>query len=227
MPTVTIPESAYPAIQALVHLSSEDFELLLKALAGADAAAMPDQFATHVAEKTPGIKALTTKAIVNELFKLASVKEDTGETLPDFAKSIADAALAAEQSEKFPFSEKDKDVLRDRLVRLFESKAPLGLTAKAWDLLTDAQHLYYTSKILTDIRPVFNEDGTATEAAVMIHHLMIHYRDSNDHKNFFVTLDSRDLKHLRGVLDRAERKIATLKPILKRSEVPYLDTEEG
>ena len=35
MPSITIPESAYPAIQDLVRLSQDDFEALVKALSDA------------------------------------------------------------------------------------------------------------------------------------------------------------------------------------------------
>jgi len=226
MASVTIPESAYPAIQALVHLSSEEFELLLNELAQADAAATPYQFAEQIAAKSQRMKASTVKVIVNELFKLISFKEDSGKTLPDFASSIANSALAI-ASKDFAFNEDNRDVLRDRLIRIFEAKGPLALSAKALDLLTDAQNLFFSAKMLSDIRPVFSEDGTVAEATVLVHHLLIHYRNGNDHKDFFVTLDNNDLKQLRGVLDRAERKEATLKPLLRRLEVPYLEVETG
>jgi hypothetical protein len=225
MASIAVPESSHPALKSLVHLSADEFELLLKALNRVTPGGTAEQFSAHAAENAPTIAPSTIKTIVNELFKLTSFKEQLGQTIPDFAKSIADAVLA-QQSGSFPFNKTDRDVLSDRLIKLFELKGPLALTAKALDLLTDAQNLFYSSKILTDIRPVFDEKGTAAEAAVMVHHLVIHYRDTSDHKDFFVTLDSNDLKQLRAVLDRAERKAETLKPLLKRLELPYLDIEE-
>lgn len=225
MSDITIPESARPAIHGLAQMSSEDFASFLKALERAKPAAGPDIFWKHVAEHAPKINTSTVKMIVNELFSMNYALEKWDISPKEFAESIADAALS-EQSEEFPINEADKDILRDRLEKLFALKATLGLTAKALDILTDAQHLFYSAKILTDARPVFNEAGTAIEAAVIIHNLMIHYGDASDHKNFFVNLDTNDIKELRDVLDRAEEKAKTIRALLHRSEVSYLDVEE-
>jgi hypothetical protein len=225
MPQITIPESARPAISSLAHLSAEDFKTFLKALERAKPAAGPDLFWKHVAEHAPKIDTSTIKMIVSELFSMNYAIENSNISPEDFAKAISDA-LFSEQSEDFQINETDRDILRDRLTKLFELKDSLRLTAKALDILTDAQHLFYTAKILTDIRPVFNEEGTAIEAAVIIHNLLIHYGDAGDHKNFFVTLDTSDVKLLREVLDRADEKAKVLQPLLQRSEISYLDVEE-
>jgi len=198
---------------------------LLKALERAKPAAAPDLFWKHVAEHASTIKASTIKMIVNQLFSMNYAIENLDISTEDFAKSVADAAFS-EQSEEFPIDEADRDILKDRLTKLFGLKASLGLTAKALDISTDAQHLFYTAKVLTDIRPVFDEEGKVIEAAVIVHNLMIHYGDAGDHKNFFVHLDPNDVKELRAVLDRAEEKAKALRSLLQRSEVSYLDVEE-
>src|ERR1700687_3422193 len=225
MPEITIPESAYPAIQSLAHLSVEDFKTLLKALEQAKPAAAPHLFWKHVAKLAPTISPSTIKIIVNELFSMHLALENLDISTEEFSKSVSDAVFS-EQSEEFPIDEADRDILKDRLTKLFELKASLRLTAKASDISTDAQHLFYTAKILTDIRPVFDEEGTVIEAAVIIHNLLIHYGDANDHKNFVVTLDANDVNELRSVLDRADAKAKALQSLLKRAEVSYLDVEE-
>jgi uncharacterized protein (DUF1778 family) len=223
MPEITVPESAYPAIQSLVNLSAEDFKILLKALEQAKPAAAPHLFWKHVAEHAPTISTSTIKMIVNELFSMHLALEDLPISTEQFAKFLSDDVFS---EQKFPIAEADRDVLKDRLTKLFELKASLRLTAKASDILTDAQHLFYTAKMLTDIRPVFDEEGKVIEAAVIVHNLMIHYGDAGDHKNFFVHLDTNDVKELRVVLDRAEEKAKALRSLLQRSEVSYLDVGE-
>lgn len=224
MPEITIPESARPAIRSLISLSEEDFKTFLKVLEQAKPAANPYMFWKQVAKNAPAIPVATVRAIVTELFSMNSAIEKTDISATDFAKYASDAAFA-DQSE-FPISEAEREILRDRLTKLFKLEDSLGLTAKALDLSTDAQHLFYTAKILTDVRPVFNEEGTAIEAAVIIHNLALHYGDSQDHKDFYITLDSNDVEMLRDVLDRADEKAAALQSLLKRSEIPYLDVEE-
>jgi hypothetical protein len=225
MPEITIPESAYPAIRSLAQLSAEDFKTFLKALERAKPAAAPELFWKHVAEHAPTISRSTIKMIVNQLFSMNYAIENLDISTKDFAKSVSDAAFS-EQSEELLIDEADRDILNDRLTKLFELKASLGLTAKAVDILTDAQHLFFTAKILTDIRPVFDEEGKVIEAAVIVHNLVIHYGDAGAHKNFFVHLDTNDVKELRAVLDRADEKAKALRSLLQRSEVSYLDVEE-
>ena len=223
MPEITIPESAYPAIRSLSQLSAEDFKTLLKALEQAKPAAAPHLFWKHVAKLAPTITPSTIEIIVNELFAMHLALEGVPISTEQFAKNLSDDVFS---EQKLPIDEADRDILKDRLTKLFELKASLGLTAKALDILTDAQHLFYTAKILTDIRPVFNEEGKVIEAAVIVHNLLIHYGDAGDHKNFFVHMDTDDIKQLRAVLDRADQKAKALQALLQRSEVSYLDVEE-
>ena len=225
MSEITIPEHAYPAIQKLAHLSAEEFDSFLNALARAKPAATPSLFEQHVAEHAPQINSSTIKMIVSELFSMNYAFEDLDSSASEMAHSIAEAAFE-EQSEEFPINEADREILKDRLTKLFVLKASLGLTSKAVGLLTDAQHLFYTARILTDVRPIFNEEGDAVEATVILHNLVLHYGENGDHKDFVVTLDTNDIEVLRDVLDRADRKAEALKPLLKRSEVAYLDMKE-
>ena len=223
MPEITIPESAYPAIRSLSQLSAEDFKTLLKALEQAKPAAAPHLFWKHVAKLATTISPSIIEIIVDELFAMHLALEVAPISTEQFAKKLSDDVFS---EQKLPIDETDRDILKDRLTKLFELKASLGLTAKALDILTDAQHLFYTAKILTDIRPVFNEEGKVIEAAVIVHNLLIHYGDAGDHKNFFVNMDTDDIKQLRAVLDRADQKAKTLQALLQRSEVSYLDVEE-
>jgi uncharacterized protein (DUF1778 family) len=225
MSEITIPEGAYPAIQKLAHLSAEDFAAFLAALERAKPAATPSLFSQHVAEHAPQISSSTIRMIVDELFSMNYAFEDLDFSIDEMAKSVAEAAFD-EQSEEFPIGEADRDILKDRLAKLFVLKASLGLTSKALGLLTDTDRLFYTARILTDIRPIFNEEGDVVEATVILHNLVVHYGENGDHKDFFVTLDTNDIKALREVLDRADSKAKALESLLKRSEVSYLGMEK-
>lgn len=223
MPDITIPEAAFPAIQKLAHLSAENFGAFLNALERAKPAATPSLFSEHVAEHAPQISSSTIKTIVNELFSMNYAFEDMDPS--EIAQAIAEAAFE-EESEEFPINEADRDILKDRLAKLFALKASLGLTSKAVGLLTDAANLFYAARILTDVRPIFNEEGNVVEATVLLHNLVLHYGENGQHKDFFVTLDTNDVKALREILDRADNKAKALKSLLKRSDVSYLDMEE-
>ena len=225
MPSITIPESAYPAIQDLVRLSQDDFEALVKALSDATPAISPGRFWRHVAQRAPQIAEAKTESIVTQLFTLDYVRDDLGLSTEEFAKIMSDTAASA-KSDKFPFSEDDKATLETRLTKIFELRRSLSLTTKALDVLTSHDRVFYTARILTDLRPVFDGSGDLIEAAVIVHNLRIHYGQDDDHRDFYVALDTRDIQSLRDVLDRAEKKSQSLQELLRLSGVSYLNADE-
>jgi len=82
-------------------------------------------------------------------------------------------------------------------------------------------------RILTDVRPVFEPSApeAAPAGAVIVHTLKISYRGDNSAKDFFVALDSEDVRQLTEQLERARSKAESLKSVLKAAEVPYIDAE--
>jgi hypothetical protein len=218
-----IPDSAYAAIQHLIHFSERDFEVFLDALSRAEPSLDKDMFWSHVAKHAKNIDKAVIESILDEIFQLDTAR--TGEEINEFAESIAEAASEA-KSEKFPFVEGDWKTLKDRLVRVFEGRKGLEITMKAMGVLVDQDHIFIHSRIMTDIRPVFNGKGDSVDAAVIVHNLRIHYAQDSDHKDFYVTLDTGDIQLLRKALDRADAKAKCLQRLLKTSGVSYLDAEE-
>jgi hypothetical protein len=225
MPSITIPESAYAAIQHLIRLSPPDFDAFLDALSRAEPSLDQDKFWSHVATHFTRIDQIEIKSILNEIFQMDVARTGMDMDISEFAEVIADAAASA-KSEKFPCEEGDKKILKDRLVKIFEGRKGLNITMKAMGVLVDQDHVFYHAKILTDIRPVFNEKGDSVDAAVIVHNLRIHYGEDSDHKDFYVALDASDIQSLREVLDRADTKAKCLRGFLKTSGVSYLDAEE-
>lgn len=225
MASINIPESAYPAIQHLIRLTPADFDAFLEALARATPALDQENFWSHVVPHISQVEQSVIKSIVTEILQIATAMSMMDVEIDDFASAIADAA-ASVNSKNFSFAESDKSILKDRTVRVFEGRKGLSITTKAMGVVVDQDRIFYSAKILTDVRPVFDEKGDSVDAAVIVHNLRIHYGQDGDHKDFYVALDTSDLQDLREVLDRADVKAKTLEGLLKRSGVSYLDAGE-
>jgi hypothetical protein len=225
MPSITIPESAFPAIQNLIRLNEADFDAFLKALAHASPSLSQNKFWQHVAPHIAQIDRSVVRSIVDELFSMDFVRDDIGLPVKDFAKLMAEA-LEEIESPETSFSKDDAAMFEDRLTKIFDARKVLSITTKAIDILTDEPHIFYSARILTDIRPIFNDDGNAIDAAVIVHNLKIHYGKNEDHRDFYVALDTSDIQVLREVLDRAAEKAKCLQGLLKTTGVSYLDAEE-
>ena len=133
--------------------------------------------------------------------------DDFLEQVCDAMEAIPDEALRLPHSERESFKEK---------IRILLSSDAFAIVAKAYDLATE-ERTFCSSRILTDLRPVFGarvEDGP--QAMVVLHTLRLTYHEAHKkHEEFFVILDADDLKQLRNQIDRAERKAETLRSSVK------------
>ena len=120
-----------------------------------------------------------------------------------FLDDVSDAILA--------LADYDLEIdLKSELNSLISSS--LGVTSKIFDLLLESEKSYINSKIITDIRPVFNEDlSKEIKAAVIVHNLSIKYRNiDNTSSTIIVTMDEEDLRQLNAQIDRALKKEKSL-----------------
>lgn len=222
---ITLPEDSYANIQNLIRLSDTDFNALVDALKKVKPSLSPDTFSTNVAALMPQNDSVKIEGIVSEIFAMDIVRDDKDFSIDEFAELVRDK-LQQTKSEAYTFTKEETLIFETRIKKVFEVRKTIGISSKALDLLTDQSRVFYSCKIVTDIRPVFNDDGSAIEASIIIHNLRIHFGQDNDHKDFYVTLDSRDIQNLRAVLDRAELKAEYLKTLLESSGVSYLDLDE-
>jgi hypothetical protein len=226
MPALTIPKSSYAAFQHLIRFDAHEFEAFLDALSKAEPSLDQDNFWKHVAAQLGGADKSVIKTIVQEIFDMHdAISHADSKEIAAFVGEIAEAAFFA-KSEQFPFEEGDKKILKDRLIRIFEGRKGLNITMKAMGVLTDQDHLFLHARIMTDVRPVFNERGDSVDAAVIVHNLRIHYSVDSDHKDIYFAMDTNDIQSLRAALDRADVKAKCLQGLLKTSGVSYLDAEE-
>lgn len=221
MTEIEIPESGHAAFRAVLTMSDSAFEALLRGISEVPPAATKSIFAEAVASKSE-LPRETVEPIVNELFPLNEAPSSWELSIADFATMIAQATF--EQTPKgSSLTEEQRDLLASRLAQLLQHSAPIRISSKAEDILTDTERVFYSAKVLTDVRPVFDEEGKRVQAAVLLHNLRIHFGQENDHRNFFVTLDTGDIKLLRDVLDRADQKAEALEALLRAAKVPYLN----
>lgn len=225
MASLNFPESAYPAVQHLIRLSPDDFNAFLEALTRAEPALDQDKFWSHVVPHVTQIDPAVVKSIVTEIVNMATAMSVMDFKIDDFASELADAAFAA-KSKKFPFEESDKGLLKERLLKVFGGRKGLRITTKAMGVMVDQDRVFYNARILTDVRPVFDEKGDSVDAAVIVHNLRIHYGQDGSHKDFYVALDTSDIHDLREALNRADLKAKNLEGLLKRSGVSFLDANE-
>lgn len=115
------------------------------------------------------------------------------------------------------------------LLKLFSSST-LWSVVKALDLSYDYSNLLQTANILTDIRPVFNDDASMIKGSVVSYTLRIYYSTlAGDRESLSIALDEKDVMKLRGLCDRALRKAQTAKKFMQDNNIKgtFITGEEG
>jgi hypothetical protein len=222
---ITIPKSAYGPLEKLVGLNEVDFDKFVSALRDASPGLSQKKFRDRVAAKAEGLDSSDVKAITSELFKMDALRARAELTSSELAEVVTDAADEV-KSEDFTLSEQQVALLGDRIAKLFEAQQSISTASKAHSLLTDHQNLFINSRLFSDVRAVFSDDASSIKAAVLVHNLVIHYEQDEEHKDFHVSLDEDDIGILRAILDRAETKARTLRNALSRAEIAYLTPSE-
>lgn len=109
--------------------------------------------------------------------------------------------------------------LEPSLRELFSSPS-LWSVVKALDLSYDYSNLLQTAKILTDIRPIFNDEATLICGSVVSYTLRLYYSTlAGESKSLSIALDEKDVNKLRELCDRALRKAQTAKSFMQKNNI--------
>jgi hypothetical protein len=116
----------------------------------------------------------------------------------------------------------DYDLLKRKLETFLDIRK-LKLISKSTIVQRDGERLYCESKILSDIRPIFDDDPSVMPSgAVITHTLKITYHTGTDRQELHVVLNSEELELLHEVIARAQTKEKTLQALMKEAKIENL-----
>ena len=217
-----IPDSHQSVLAELVSLPDDEFVRLARALREVPAGATERAFAMGVADRLglDADKVFETVRLLGMLFRLREAMElDREEFLAEVQVASENTGHADLMSPKV-----DWQKARSRTDSLLDGTATLGLTSKAADLLAEHSKVLCTSRVLTDLRPIFGSDVTAEPTAILVvHKLRLGYHENGELHHTYFAMDADDIAELQAALDRAVKKAASLTEMAKRTQVRVLE----
>ena len=105
--------------------------------------------------------------------------------------------------------------LKVLLISLVDSRL-FRVASKSANLAYEHAHLLQAARIITDVRPVFDNDLIEIDGAVVSHVLRLNYDGRGEEKSVSVVVDTVDLQRLRDEADRALRKGRLIKQRLEK-----------
>ena len=220
MAKIRIPEAAVPALQIIATLDDGNFSALIAVFTRAKPTLKPWQFLDQIDSGDIGISERTVAEVFDALIGLYMAKDGHGVSANEMSEDIGEAVLDIENKE-FDFKPV-KTKLVERLKVLLGFDKSLAVTAKALDVMTEDERTYCEARILSDVRPVFTASLKSPSGAVIIHNLKISFHSNREHEDFYVAMDTDDLKNLKAAIERAEEKTAALESLIEAGKVPYL-----
>jgi hypothetical protein len=143
--------------------------------------------------------------------------------LPRFVRILV--LLASKEEHPALAAVSDWSKASDRLTELLRIDTPLGVSAKAMDVLSETERLYCRGRVVTDLRPIFSIDTESPPvSAVVLHTLRINYHvgQRKEIAQFFVTLEADDLRNLQSVIERAIAKEESLRSFADANSITCL-----
>ena len=216
-----IPDRFKPGLSLLATMSDALYGEFFSASKKAPASfATNRELSVWISSEVSGIPALDIGSIVESLTSLYRVRVRSERSVSKVAQDITGATREFVKGLTAQFEE--------RISALLALDAFNVASVKASELRADREKIYCDARILTDIRPVFEEVvGTLPSAAIILHTLKIGFHDSNSasHKELFVALDSKDIADIKKVLERAEEKERSLRSVLDAAKLRLIDLQ--
>jgi hypothetical protein len=117
----------------------------------------------------------------------------------------------------------DWEVLHRRIPQLLSPNRFLATSAKAFDLMGERENIFRGTRIVTDLRPIFEIDAIEKPRLfALMHTLFIECIDGEGSRSFYFALDPNDLLELKRVIDRALAKERALHEMAQDKKLTLL-----
>lgn len=149
------------------------------------------------------------EAVIQTALSLAATKREVGISSSEIMEAVRNGLLSLPKPHKWSEEELNNwDDVAAKFELLLDCEAILTVT-KFLELSYDYCQLWKNGKILTDIRPVFNSDGTKINGTLVSYTLRVNYDDAEGCHNLSFALDEADILKLKEECDRALTKAKT------------------
>ncbi len=149
--------------------------------------------------------------VVRQLLSLQGIVRQSGLEVAEVLSGVRSAI--ERQGDEVGIDVVGWQTIEDRMKALVELKS-VRLAATAIELAYDYANLLRRTKVLTDIRPLYDESGDMIEGAVVSYTLRLRYDSADGEHELSIALDEKDIKSLIAQCERALRKAAAARALM-------------
>ncbi len=221
---LTVPKEVKPVIQRFIKLPAQSIDSLVQALAITKPTLTVEKLIAEI-EKNSSLPANEVQAYIRAFLGMAIFVQTLAKTELEFASALTES-LSKDNPDLKP-ADQSWASFAAQLAQILAAPA-IRISSHALDVLTESEHVFQSVRIISDIRPIFDSELSATPpAALIIHHLNIAFKELDSVRQISIALDSSDLESLRSVLDRALIKEETLRRLILKDGLQCLETTDA
>lgn len=226
MPEIRIPDEYQRGFAEMRQLTERQAQELVLALEAEPPTLDRTGLRFGVASRMSDLARNDVDRIIDTLLSLYALQSSMSLETLDFVDTVSRAMDASGIEELVFGGDEERELFKSQLAPLLEIDS-LSIATKANDLLYEDKHAVRGStRVITDVRPVFRVDPEDDPAAALIvHTLKVSYHDGGRIEDFLVTLDTEQIKELTDALKRADLKAESIKRMLAGTKVPFIDAE--
>jgi hypothetical protein len=205
---IPFPKEGLLGVQSLIELGEDRLKRLAEVMAVQPLDLSFEQLCSHVAEDLGCDPRTLQAAFVHALVPLHGLRRNLALSPSEFLISLAHTVSEKAPDDWKQAYEKRWEAIVGRLGPLLEADNFFSQASKAFDLLSERPAVLQGARILTELRPIFDEAATKTLAYLLTNTLVVDYWDGETVRPLHLTLDTNDLEKLEAEVKRAKAKIA-------------------
>lgn len=220
--SLRVPDSRVQSFDLLSEMTEEAFKELFMETAKNGNVVYSDEVIHQLSSRVK----LTSKKDIFNVFKtilsLFTPIVTSGKSVSEF---VEDLILALKRKVDEPRDDKKIDILRVRLNQMLKIPT-LSVMAKAANVTYDNEKSYISSRVISEIRPVFGLEDDSINGVVLTHTLKLEYEEGYGERNvLYVALDSKDLEELIAKLEREKNKSSKIQGLLEKGSINLIEIE--
>ncbi len=220
MPGLEIPEEHERGLKKLYGLSERQANDLLSEVESAAKLSDNGIVDPENLHEVEGLAKTDRDDIVETVLSLHRVRAFAEVSADEFVSDVCDALAGGKT---FRLESASRDAFGSRLSKFIAIKE-LRQAAKARLLRDEHERSLHDLRILTDARPIFEEEQVEPpDRAVIFHMLKISFHDADRVAETFFSLDEADLEYLKKTIERAELKAKSLRESLRQANIKVID----
>jgi hypothetical protein len=204
-----IPKRAFDCFLDLIDLGAEKLARLSEEVEERQLSLDASDLAEKLAKAIDCSSEKLERAIEMVLIPMSSVRSTLGDSIGDFLKRL-DRLIAKQNREWHEKHGEEWKALSPSLEPLLAPNSYFAQMGKAFQLVVARPTIARNIRIVTELRPLFDEEISDTKALLLTSTLVLEYDEADESKSLHLTVDQSDLASLQEQLDRAESKIRLL-----------------